>query len=317
MNKNKIITISGPTCTSKSEIAVALAHIINGEIISCDSMQIYKHMDIGTAKINEDEKENISHFMISEIEPTESFNIKSFKERTYKYINEITNRKHTPILVGGTGFYLNSIIYDNDFPYEDYEKNAEIKKELDQIEKIEGKEALYKILKEIDIESYNKIDKNNIYRIKRAITYFKLHNEKISTHNELEKLKKEKFDGKYICLIDDRDNLYKRIDKRVDKMFSQGLIDEVKALIKLGVNKNSQSMSAIGYRELYDYCFNEIKNIKNDISLDEIKEKIKQHSRNYAKRQLTWFKTKKNFHFINIKDFSYSKKNIVKKILEI
>ena len=317
MNKNKIITISGPTCTGKSEVAVSLAHIINGEIISCDSMQIYKYMDIGTAKISKAEMENIPHFMISEIEPTMPFNIKLFKERAYKYIDEITNRNHTPILVGGTGFYLNSIIYDNDFPEENSEKTIQIKNELDQIHNKYGNDALYKMLKEIDIESYNKIDKNNIYRIKRAITYFKLHNEKISIHNDREKQKKEKFDGKYICLIDDRENLYKRINERVDKMFSLGLIDEIKSLINLGVNKNSQSMSAIGYRELYDYCLNEIKKFKNDISLSEIKEKIKQHSRNYAKRQLTWFKTKKNFHFINIKDFSYSKKNIVKKILEI
>ena len=314
---NKIITISGPTCTGKSEIAVELATTINSEIISCDSMQIYKYMDIGTAKIKKNEMKNVPHFMIDEIDPRISFNIKQFKEKAYSYIYDILKRNKLPILVGGTGFYLNSIIYDNDFPEEDYEKSAKIKKELDIIEKKEGIDVLYQMLKEIDIESYDKIDKNNIYRIKRAIIYFKLHNEKISIHNEREKKKNEKFDGKYICIIDDRENLYNRINERVDKMFSLGLIEEVKSLIKLGVKKDNTSMSAIGYKELYDYCLNELENKKNYISIDEIKNQIKQHSRNYAKRQITWFKNKKIFHFINIKNFSYSKKNIVKKILEI
>lgn len=315
MNKN-IIVIAGPTCVGKTKISIELSKIIDAEIVSCDSMQIYKKLNIGTAKIKESEKNGIIHYMIDEIEPTVDFNIKKFKELAHKYIYQIFNKNKTPILVGGTGFYLNSILYDNDFPEEDENIKNKIIEELDCNIKKFGIEFLYDELKKIDNVSYKKIDKNNIYRLKRAYVFYKLHNKPISTHNEIEKNKKPIFNGQYIFLNDDRENLYKNINNRVEQMFDDGLIDEVTDLIKMGVKKNMHSMSAIGYKELYDYCYNTLHNKKNDDDIENIKDKIKQHSRNYAKRQITWFHSKKIFDEYNLKIFNYDYKKIVKKILE-
>ncbi len=315
MSKN-IIVIAGPTCVGKTKISVELAKEIDAEIVSCDSMQIYKKLNIGTAKIKESEKNGIPHYMIDEIEPTVDINVKSFKEMAHQYINQIFNKNKTPILVGGTGFYLNSILYNNEFPEENKNDKEKIKKELDNNISIYGIEFLYNELKKFDTVSYQKIDKNNINRLKRAYIFYKLHNTPISAHNEFEKNKEVIFNGKYIFLNDNRENLYKNINNRVEQMFNDGLIDEIMNLIKIGIKKNMHSMSAIGYKELYDYCYNKIHNIKNDIDIEKIKNEIKQHTRNYAKRQITWFHSKKIFDEYNLKIFNYDYKKIIKKILE-
>lgn len=322
---NKIIIISGPTAVGKSRIGIELAKKIDGEIISIDSMQIYKGMDIGTAKITKDEMQGIKHYMIDEISINDNYNVKEFKSRTYECIKEIQNKHKIPILIGGTGFYINAILYDTDFLYEDEGKKELILNELNNELKLHDNDYMYEKLKEIDQESAEIIDKNNTKRLLRAILYYKMHNEKISTHNKREQQKAPKYNALCIFLNDNRQKLYKNIDKRVDLMVNQGLIKEICDLIvNNDAKKESNAMQAIGYKELYSYCEKLIsknekdlsyESLKTDNQLIEIIDKIKQHSRNYAKRQITWFKNKTNAKEIRIDDYSYDDEKILEKII--
>ena len=314
---NKIIIIAGPTCTGKSDLAVELAKRLDTEIISCDSMQVYKGLDIGTAKINNDEMCNIKHYMIDEFMPTENCDIKIFSEKTKHYIDIIQNNGKIPILVGGTGYYIKSIILNNDFLYEDMDKKNKILENInDELDKY-GIEYIYEELNKVDPESTKKIHINNQKRVIRALCFYRLHNKKISDFNEIENKKTSPYDYLAVVLNTNRELLYDRINDRVDKMIDTGLIQEVASLIDSGVTKDSNAMQAIGYKELYDYCFQNMAKIqqnlidlKNDPTLLSLIEKIKQNSRNYAKRQLTWFNAQKNFYQINIEKFSF-KKNLI------
>lgn len=295
--KPKIIVVAGPTAVGKSEYAIKLAKKYDGEIVSLDSVQVYKYLDIGSAKIKKEEMQGIPHHMISVVEPNIDLNVKEFKDMAEKCIDDILERKKMPILVGGTGFYIRAILYDTDFLYEDEIEVTKIREELYNDLKNNGIDRLYNKLKKIDEKSAIIIPKENERRIIRAIEFYKLHGFPISKHNETEKNKDSKYDFEFYVLNIDREKLYDRINMRVDKMIKDGLVGEVKALIEKGYAKNHNSMKSIGYRELYDYC-------KEDISdknkLDEIIKLIKQHSRNYAKRQLTWFRTQKNVKWVNV-----------------
>lgn len=324
-NKNKIIIIAGPTCVGKTNISIKLAKILDSEIISIDSMQVYKNMNIGTAKITKDEMQNINHYMIDEIDIDDNYDIKRFKDKTNEYIDIILKKDKIPILVGGTGFYINAILYDTDFIEEDDTKKQNIIDSLNKELNDFGIDYLYEELKKVDLESSKIIHKNNTKRIIRALTFYYLHNKKISMHNEFENKKEKKYNGYFIYLNDNRDNLYKNIDNRVDKMIKNGLVNEIINLIKYhNAKKNTNAMNAIGYKELYDYCEKLIYNNKNNLEINELYKdecfidiinKIKQHSRNFAKRQLTWFKNKSDFLEIRIDKYDYDDEKILKKIV--
>lgn len=306
--KNKLVVIAGPTAVGKTKYAIdyALAH--NGEIVSLDSMQVYKYLDIGTAKPTREELQLVPHYMIDEVMPTVNLNVKEFKELANKYIDIIYKKGKLPILVGGTGFYIKAVLYDTDFLYEDDDETSKIREELyERLEK-DGIDSLYGELQKIDPESAIKIPKNNERRVIRAIEFYKLHNIPISKHNREENEKESKYDFDFYVLEMDREELYDRINKRVDIMIENGLLKEVKTLIDMGLDKDLNSMKSIGYSELYDFCkereviddINELdEDSKNKLKL--LIDLIKQHSRNYAKRQMTWFRAQKNVEFVRKK----------------
>ncbi len=279
--KKPLIIIAGPTACGKTESSVLLAKKINGEIISTDSMQVYKYMNIGTAKITEEEKQSIKHYLIDEFYPDEDFSIAIFKEKATQYIKEIQNKGKVPILVGGTGFYINSVIYNNDFT--ETEKDETYRKELEQLAVNKGNDFLHNMLKEVDEQSAEAIHKNNVKKVIRALEYYKLTGEKISTHNEREKQKEKAYDTTFFVLNMDREKLYNRINLRVDIMLKNGLVDEVKNLLEKGYKKELVSMQGLGYKEIVKY-------LEGEYSLDYAIEIIKRDTRHFAKRQLTWFK---------------------------
>ena len=304
-NKSKIYIVAGPTAVGKTQYSIDLAKKLDGEIVSLDSVQVYKHLNIGTAKITSDEMQGIKHYMIDEVEPNINLNVKEFKDMANAYINDILSRKKVPILVGGSGFYIRAVLYDTEFLDEDDIESQNIRKELNNLYEEKGIDYLFDILKDVDVESSEIIPKENVKRVVRAIEFYKLHGFPISKHNSEEKAKESIYDYEFYVLNMERDRLYDRINARVDKMISDGLLIEIKQLINMGLGSDLNSMRSIGYAELYDFVKknNEIRDI-NELSSDKKEElnflvdKIKQHSRNYAKRQLTWFKAQKNIIWI-------------------
>lgn len=290
-DKKKIIVIAGPTCTGKSEFAINIAKEFNGEIVSLDSVQVYKYLDIGSAKIMPYEMQGIPHYMIDEVMPNVDLNVNEFKKMAVHYIDDIISREKLPILVGGTGFYIRAILYDTDFLVEDENTAKSVREYYYSIYEKCGIDAIYKKLYDVDSVSANTIERGNVRRLIRALEFYELHNFPISTHNEIEKNKECKYDNLFFVLSEDREKLYEKINGRVEEMFDKGLIDEVKRIIKIPVSKNNNSMKSIGYRELFDYCYN---NLDDDKELKNIKEEIKKHTRNLAKRQFTWFRAQKN-----------------------
>ena len=288
-----LIVITGPTAVGKTELSVRLAKKIGGEIISADSMQVYKGMDIGTAKITEAEKEDVPHFLIDEYEPDFDFNVTVFKERVMSCIEDIRSRGHIPIIAGGTGFYIQAVLYDIDFKENDGEDL--IRKKYEYLLEVEGKHFLHKRLSDVDSEYAASVSENNVKKVIRALSFFDVTGEKLSKHNLTEREKTSPFDFAYFVLTMDRERLYKRIDERVDKMFDVGLVDEVKALKDMGLTKNMTSMQGIGYKEVLAY-------LDGEMSLEEAKEKVKLNTRHFAKRQMTWFKREKNVIYVDRED---------------
>lgn len=300
--KKPLIILTGPTAVGKTELSVKLAKALQGEIISADSIQVYKYMDIGSAKVTKEEMEGVKHYLIDELMPDEEFNIFYFKEKAKEYVNEIYKNNHIPIVAGGTGFYIQSLLYDIEFKNE--ESDDQIRNELYQLYEKQGAAYIHNILKEIDPESAAAIHENNVKRVIRAIEYYRLNGEKISTHNEREKQKNSPYNFKYYCLNMDRKLLYERINKRVDIMVKNGLVEEVKSLLNMGYSKNLVSMQGIGYKEIVLY-------LEGNITLDEAVEMIKQETRRFAKRQLTWFRREKEVTFINYEDFDFDKEKVL------
>ena len=288
-----LIVLTGPTAVGKTSLSIALAKAVNGEIISADSMQVYKSMDIGTAKITEEEKCGIPHFLIDELEPDEEFNVTIFKNKVMKYIKEIKDRGHIPIIVGGTGFYIQSVIYDINFT--EYGDDSEIRKKYEEIAETLGKTKLHNLLSEVDKEYADSVSENNVKKVVRALSFFEMTGEKLSAHNAKERERTSPFDFAYFVLTMDRKKLYERIDKRVELMFETGLVEEVKGLAAKGYNKSLTSMQGIGYKEVIDY-------LNGETSLSECISIIKRDTRHFAKRQLTWFKREKKVQYINRDD---------------
>lgn len=295
--KKPIIVIAGPTACGKTDISIKLAKLSNGEIISADSMQIYKYMDIGTAKIKESEMEGIKHYLIDELNPDEEYSAAVFQKMAKNYLNDIYNKNKLPILVGGTGFYINALIYNNNF--DSIECDYQLRKELEQVAIEKGRGHIYNILKKFDPESAEKIHPNNLKRVIRAIEYFKKTGQKISEHNEIEKKKSQYYNSIFIILYMERDKLYKRINLRIDNMIENGLVKEVEFLLNK-YNENLVSMQGLGYKEIVQY-------LKGKISLDDAVEILKKNTRHFAKRQLTWFKHQcSNSIWIDINEYENS-----------
>jgi tRNA dimethylallyltransferase len=299
MIKDKLIILAGPTASGKTAVSVDLAKRIGGEIISADSMQIYRGMDIGTAKITADEMQGVKHYLINVSDPKEDFNIVKFQNMVKCSIEEIKKNGHIPILVGGTGFYIQSIIYDINFDKED--DNGSIRKVLEEEYDKMGADFMYEKLKKIDSISAENIHKNNKKRIIRAIEYFLINNALISEHNELQRKKTSPYDFRFFVLNPKRDILYDRINKRVDKMVEKGLVDEVKSLIESGLSIDNISMQGIGYKEIVEY-------LEGNIPLDKAVENIKQNTRHMAKRQVTWFKRERDVIYIDPFEFENNEK---------
>lgn len=290
MNKPKILCVVGSTASGKTDYAVELALKCGGEVVSCDSMQIYKHMDIGTAKPTADEMKGVKHHMIDIIEPNESFSVARFSEMARECIDDILLRGKTPVLCGGTGLYFDSTI--NNINFIQMDTDEEYRKDLESAAKEFGNEYVYKILKRVDEESAESIHPNNLKRVIRALEIYKTTGKKKSELDK-EQLSEPLYDPEITGLMRDREVLYDRINKRVDIMMEKGLVDEVSELIKMGIGTDATSMQAIGYKEIIEY-------LDGKTSLNEAVDKIKRESRRYAKRQLTWFKRNEKIHWINI-----------------
>ena len=290
MTKNKLIILAGPTASGKTSVSIDLAKRLGGEIISADSMQVYKYMDVGTAKISVEEMQGVKHHLIDVLDPKEDFNIVKFQNMVKCSIEEIVKNGHIPILVGGTGFYIQSVIYDIDFNNED--DNSSVRKKLEEEYDTLGADFMHEKLKKIDIVSAQNIHKNNKKRIIRAIEYFLMNNEPISSHNEVQREKKSPYDYRFFVLNPPRDILYERINKRVDIMVENGLVDEVKKLREMGLSTANISMQGIGYKEIIEY-------LDGEVSLETAIENIKQNTRHMAKRQVTWFKREKDVIYVD------------------
>ena len=278
---NKLVIIAGPTAVGKSECAVELSKKINGEVISADSMQVYRGMDVGTAKITPEEMQGIRHFGIDIVNPDQNYDVTEFVSMAHEAMEQIYADEKIPVLCGGTGFYIQALAYDIDFG--DEQVDIDYRKELKEFADKNGTEALHEKLREVDPESAEAIPAGNVKRVIRALEYFKNHGTKISEHNAEERRRKSPYELYFFVLTDERKKLYERIDKRVDRMMDAGFLDEAERIYDLIGDKECTAAKAIGYRELFEY-------FRGECSLEEAVSKIKQDSRHFAKRQLTWFK---------------------------
>ncbi|MDU5110071.1 MAG: tRNA (adenosine(37)-N6)-dimethylallyltransferase MiaA [Clostridium sp.] len=301
---NKILIIAGPTAVGKTSLSIKLAKALNGEIISTDSMQIYKYMDIGSAKISKDEMDGVMHHMIDVVDPKDPFSVADYKEKADKAIEDILSRNKLPILVGGTGLYINALTCNMNFTEADKDENY--RNELESLAEDKGNEFIHNMLKDIDPVSYDEIHYNNRKRVIRALEVYKLTNKPFSSFNLGEDIYNGPYEVKYYVLDMNREALYDRINLRVDIMIKNGLLEECIKLREMGYNSSMQSMQGIGYKEMFYY-------LDNKITLDEAVEMIKKGSRNYAKRQLTWFRRDPRAVFIN-KD-NLNEEEIINKIL--
>lgn len=293
MKKIPLIILTGPTAVGKTDLSIKLAKDLNAEIISADSMQIYEYMDIGSAKVTKEEMNGIPHYMIDEVKPDFKFSVSEFKVRTEKYIDDIVKKNKLPLVTGGTGLYINSLIYNMDFAKSD--ANNELRESLRLELEENGIDYMHEKLRSLDEESANRIHKNNTKRVIRALEVC-LSGEKMNDFSKDLKLN-DKYEPIIVVLNRERDHLYKRINKRVDIMFEKGLINEVKNLLNMGYSKDLTSMQGIGYKEIIKY-------LDGEYTYDEAIEIIKRDSRRYAKRQITWFKRYKSAKWFNLDEYN-------------
>ena len=309
-SRRPLIIIAGPTAVGKTAVSVALAKEIDGEIVSADSVQVYRGLDIGSAKVTNEEMEGIPHHLIDVCDVTENYDVTRFQTMAEKAIEEIYQRGHIPILVGGTGFYIQALLYGIDFTEEPEAIHADVRAELErEAEMPEGAVRLYAELLSVDPASCEKIHPHNIRRIIRALSFYRIHHSPISLHNEEEHARRARYDSMFFVLTDDREILYQRIDQRVDRMMEQGLMEEVKWLYGKKLPPDSTALKGIGYRELLDVC-------DKRATMDDAVAKIKLNSRHYAKRQLTWFRRERDVIYINIGEVSRDKQRITAWITE-
>ncbi len=284
-NKLPLVVLTGPTAVGKTDLSIKLAKMINAEIISADSMQVYKRMDIGTAKIKNEEMDGVIHHMIDILEPTEDFNVVMFVNMAKDLINDISKRGHIPLIAGGTGFYIQALLKNVEFTSHD--SDPSFRENLSEYAKEHGAKALHDRLKKVDPEYADEVHFNNIKRVIRALEYYEQTGEKFSDHNKREALRGSPYNYAYFVLGDIRENVYSRINKRVDIMLENGLIDEVRALLKEGCTSDMVSMQGLGYKEIIGY-------LNGEYSYDEAVTMLKKETRHFAKRQLTWFRREKD-----------------------
>ena len=305
--RKSLVVLTGPTAVGKTKLSIALAKKIGGEIISADSMQVYRHMDIGSAKIRPEEMQGVPHHLIDVLEPSEDFNVVIFQEKCKECMAGIYERGHIPILTGGTGFYIQAVLNNIDFT--ENEMDTAYRKSLEELAKHRGAEALHELLLQADPASAAAIHPNNIKRTIRALEYFHMTGERISEHNELEREKGSAYASCYFVLNDDRQKLYEQIDQRVDEMLAKGLVEEVEKLKKMGCHRGQVSMQGLGYKEILDY-------LEGDCTLEEAVYLIKRDTRHFAKRQLTWFRREREVIWIDKDKFQYDDEKILAFMLE-
>lgn len=307
MEKRPLIVLTGPTAVGKTGLSIGLAKAVGGEIISADSMQVYNGMDIGSAKIMPHEMDGVPHHLIDVLEPTEDFNVVTFQTLCKRAMEEIYERGHIPILTGGTGFYIQAVLKDIDFTSND--EDTSYREELEALAKEKGAEHLHEMLKAVDPASAEAIHANNIKRVIRALEFYRQTGEKISEHNDQESQKQSPYNFAYFVLNDDRARLYERIEKRIDIMLEQGLVEEVRQLKEKGLSRGYVSMQGLGYKEILDY-------LDGEITLEEATYILKRDTRHFAKRQLTWFKRESEVIWVNKPEFAYEEEKILAFMLQ-
>lgn len=294
MNNRPLIILTGPTAVGKTALSIGLAKAVDGEIISADSMQVYRKMNIGTAKIQQSEMQGVRHHLIDILDPGEDFNVVLFKKYALEAMKDIYSRGKIPVVVGGTGFYIQALLYDINF--EDNGNDMSYREELQTLAAEHGNSYIHDMLAGVDPESAEKIHENNVKRVIRALEFYKKTGTKISEHNEAESQKESPYNFEYFVLNDDRQKLYDRIDRRIDIMLEDGLLDEVKSLVDEGYSRDLVSMQGLGYKEMIDY-------IQERYTLDEAVYTLKRDTRHFAKRQVTWFKREKQVTWVNKNEF--------------
>lgn len=301
-NAGKLVILTGPTAVGKTALSVALAKKIGGEIISADSMQVYRGMDIGSAKVTAEEMQGVPHFLIDEFDPAEEFHVVRFQEYAKRYIREIQERGHIPILVGGTGFYIQSVLYDIDFT--ENGSDHSYREELEALAKEHGAEYLHTMLASVDPASAEAIHANNVKRVIRALEFYQETGERISEHNEEERQKASPYQFAYFVLNDARDRIYANIDYRVDLMLEHGLVDEVRHLQAQGCTRDMVSMQGLGYKEILDY-------LDGRCSYEEAVRVLKRDTRHFAKRQLTWFRRERDVIWVDKQEIGYEPEQLL------
>lgn len=304
--KRPLIILTGPTAVGKTSLSIQLAKCLHAEIISADSMQIYKYMDIGSAKIKPVEMEGVQHYLVDELKPNEEFNVVIFQQKAKAAMQEIYEKGKIPLIVGGTGFYIQAVLYDIDF--ESTNEEAAYRNSLEQLAAEHGQQYLHDMLREVDAASAEAIHCNNVKRVIRALEYFHLTGSPISAHNEAERQKASPYAFCYFVLNDERERLYERIDKRVDLMMEEGLLKEVMRLKSMGYDRNLISMQGLGYKELLAY-------LDGEYPLEEAVRIIKRDTRHFAKRQLTWFRREKEVNWIDKKEYDYDNEKIIAQMI--
>ena len=288
--KMPLIILTGPTAVGKTAASIGLAKAVGGEIISADSMQVYKYMDIGSAKITTEEMQGVPHHLVDVLEPEEDFSVVRFQQMAKEAMQKILDRGKIPIVVGGTGFYIQALLYDIDFT--ENEEDRSLRSELERTAREKGSGYLHGLLREVDPESAEQIHPNNTKRVIRALEFYRQTGEKISAHNAREREKTTPYNSAYFVLTDERAALYDRIDRRVDVMMEQGLLEEVRALKERGLKRSDVSMQGLGYKEIFGY-------LEGDYPLEEAVRIIKRDTRHFAKRQLTWFRRERDVIWID------------------
>ena len=307
MNEKNMVILTGPTAVGKSALSIALAKALDTGIISADSMQVYKHMDIGSAKITPEEMQGVPHALIDVYEPNEPFHVVQFQHDAKAAMEQLWDKGQLPLIVGGTGFYIQALLYDVDFSEED--ADLKLRQKYAQLAQSEGAEALHAQLAQVDPQAAGQIHANNIKRVIRALEFYEKTGTPISAHNAAERTKQSPYGFAYFVLTDRREHLYERIDARVDAMMEQGLLDEVKKLRDMGYTRDLVSMQGLGYKELLAY-------LDGECSLDEAVYMIKRDTRHFAKRQLTWFRRERDVIWVDKPEFDYNEDKILSYMLQ-
>lgn len=301
MKKKKLVILTGPTAVGKTALSIRLAKEIGGEIISADSMQVYRRMNIGSAKITPQEMQGIPHHLVDILEPTEHFDVCTFQKYAKEAMQGIYERGNIPIIVGGTGFYIQAVLYDIDFSENEQDG---IRAQLEKLAREKGAGYMHQMLAQIDPVSAGAIHANNVKRVIRAIEYYRQTGERISAHNEEQSQKESPYDFRYFVLNDDREKLYARIERRIDEMMEAGLVREVEGLLAEGLSAGMTAMQGLGYKEIAAY-------LQGEMTCEEAVYTLKRDTRHFAKRQITWFKREKDVIWVNKNEFDYDEDRIM------